>query len=336
MMLDLMARARNPYGHMDDRCCIHVGLPKTATTMLRTHLFPHHPQIEYLGKFSGQRYVFRDAAVRTIIMNLARGRVFNPDLERCRRLFLDSVAPALQTGRMPLLSSEDLSAGGPRRRRARARNLRAVFGDCRVILTLRHPARFVESMYLYKLKEAHFGARRRLGNAPRYFEIDEWLSNEWRRPEKGALAHLEYAQTIEILGSVFGEKSVGVFLFEQLVEDADKFVESLCRFIGVDPEKGVRLAAGKRENNRLTTAQIDRIKTTEKSLLRSTLFRFSPRTLRQRILGPRVTKGGPAAPAARVRIPAHWQERFVELTRAGNRRLMERWNLPLDRYGYPL
>jgi len=58
--------------------CIHVGLPKTATSLLQASLFPHHPQIEYLGKFYEGRSRFRDSAVRAIIMDIARGNVFKP------------------------------------------------------------------------------------------------------------------------------------------------------------------------------------------------------------------------------------------------------------------
>ena len=143
-----VSRARALRRGVDARCCIHVGLPKTATTMLQAHLFPNHPQIEYLGKFPRGRNLFRDAAINTIIMEVARKRVFNPDLERCRRLFDESIAPALQSGRIPLCSAEDFTVGGARRRRARAENLRAVFGDCKVVFTLRRPLRFVEGMSL--------------------------------------------------------------------------------------------------------------------------------------------------------------------------------------------
>jgi len=320
-----------------DRCCtIHVGLPKTATTMLQAHLFARHSEIEYLGKFPRHGNEFRDAAVRRIITEVARGRVFNADLVHCRRLFAESIAPALEAGRIPLCSSEDFTVGGPRRRRARAENLRAVFGDCKVIITLRHPLRFVESMYLHKLRAVHLGAGWRVGRPPRYFGIDQWLSDDWRRPEKGELAHLEYAQTIEILADVFGESAVGIFLFEQLVEDPEEFVTSLCRFIGIDPEEGIRLASGKRENDRLTTAQVARIRTLERSFLQSTLFRFSPRALRRRMLTGGRADVNTSPPAARTQIPLHWEERFVELTRQGNRWLRERWGLPLDSYHYPL
>lgn len=312
--------------------CIHVGLPKTATSLLQANLFPHHSQIEYLGKFCEGRSRFRDSAVRAIIMDMARGNVFEPDRDRCRSLFLRTIAPAAEAGKVPLWSSEDLTAGSPRRRRARAENFRAVFGDCRVILTLRHPVRFVESMYLYKLKAANVGPEGRLGTAPRYFRIDQWLGEESRRPEKGALTHLEYAQTIEMLAGVFGRESIGVFLFEQLVEDAPGFLRALCEFIGIDPDEGIRLTAGKRRNDRWTSAELDRFKAVERSTWRSTAFRFAPRSLRERMLR---RNGADDDPPARAHLPSEWRERIARLTGPGNRWLAERWSLPLDRYDYP-
>jgi hypothetical protein len=318
---------------MKPYCSIHVGLPKTATTMLQAHLFPCHSQIEYLGKFTEQRGEFRDAAVRAVIMNTIRGNVFDADVDRFRRQFSQSIAPTFRTGRVPLWSSEDLTVGGERRRRAKAENLRAVFGDCRVIIALRHPLRLVESLYLHLLKAHHVGTGWRLGAPPRYFAVDDWLHEHWRRPEKGALAHLDYARTIEILADVFGKEAVGVFLFEHLVEDAHRFVESLCRFVGVDAEEGVRLAAGKRANDRLTILELNRIKAMEKSSLQSTLFRFAPKALRERMLGTRRANQGGGAQAP---LPMTWRERLAEMTRPGNRWLMEQWDLPLDRYEYPI
>lgn len=328
-----MIADRKAVNQMMNACCIHVGLPKTATTMLQAHLFPRHSQIDYLGKFVDRKSKFRDAAVRTIITTTTRGNLFKADLDSCRRLFSQTIAPTFSAGRVPLWSSEDLTVGGLRRRQTRTENLRAVFGDCRVIVALRHPLRFVESMYLYKLKTAHLGPDWRLGTPPRCFGIDEWLGRHWRRPEKGALSHLDYARTIEILANVFGKDAIGVFLFEQLVENADRFVQSLCRFLGVDPAEGVRLAAGKRANDRLSTAEIDRIRAMEKSFLGSTVFRFASKALRRRMLGIRTTK---PSPAARAHVPPPWKERIAEMTRQGNRRLMQRWNLPLESYGYPL
>jgi hypothetical protein len=316
--------------------CIHVGLPKTATTMLQKHLFPGHSQIEYLGKFAQQKKKFRDAAVRTIVRNVARDRVFSPDLNHCRRLFVESIAPAFRKGKRPVLSSEAFTVGGLPRRQARAENLRGVFGDCKVIITLRHPLRFVESMYFQKLKEAHVGMSWHLGKAPRHFSIEQWLDDVWRLPEKGALSHLEYAQTMDVFADVFGKDAMGVFLFEQLVEDPHATVGRLCRFIGVDVEQGVRLSQGKRENERWTVTQVERLKLIQRSFWRSLAFRCGTGRVRRKLLGLDPRTRSDAAPKARAELAAPWRERIVELVREGNRRLASEWGLPLEHYGYPL
>ena len=46
--------------------------------------------------------------------------------------------------------------------------------------------------------------------------------------------------------------------------------------------------------------------------------------------------GNQESPKARAEIPNRWQQQIIQKTAAGNRRLVERWNLPLDRYQYPL
>ena len=314
-------------------CAIHVGLPKTATTLLQAHLFPRHSQIEYLGKYVKGRSKFRDDAVRTVIMGTTRGDVFRANVHRCRRVFSRKVCPTLGANRVPLWSNEGLMTGGQARRRATAENLRAVFGDCKVIITLRHPVRFAESMYLQKLKTAHHRTEWRFGVPPRCFGIDQWLRMHWRRPRKGPLCHLDYARTIEILADVFGKEALGVFLFEQLVEDAERFVGSVCRFLGVDAEEGATPTAGKRANDRLTLAQLDGIKAAERSLLWSTVYRFAPRRVRAWIIGIRKGKG---KEPVRAQVSPPWRQRIGEATRHGNRWLEDQWNLPLKRYGYPL
>src|SRR5690606_28018316 len=43
---------------------VHLCMPKTATTMLQTHLFPNHSQIAYQGKHAGgKRLQYRDEIV---------------------------------------------------------------------------------------------------------------------------------------------------------------------------------------------------------------------------------------------------------------------------------
>ena len=51
--------ATKPADELNRRqCCVHIGLPKTATTTLQRELFPAHRQLEYLGKVPGEKEYF--------------------------------------------------------------------------------------------------------------------------------------------------------------------------------------------------------------------------------------------------------------------------------------
>jgi hypothetical protein len=321
-------------------CCIHVGLPKTATTMLQDHLFARHSQVEYLGTYhvkEKRKYdKCRDKDIQEIIDQLIhRGRSC-PDLPRCRRLFDQAVVPAMEAGRVPLWSWESLGLSQFSVRQARARNLRAVFPECKVVIALRHPIRLVESVYFQNLRATNVGGKYRYGRGPRYLTIDRWLERSWTTPGKAPLSHLDYAATVDLFARTFGKESVGVFLFEELVEDNAAFIESLCRFIGIDPQEGVDLAAEKRGADRWTVEQIEWLKRAQRSLLRSTAFRFVSRRRRRKMVGFLSDGKTPEGERARAPVPERWQERIVEKTREGNRRLVEEWGLPMEQYGYPL
>ena len=328
---------RSPGG----RLCIHAGLPKTANTMLQLHLFPRHSQLEYLGTFKRdgmkRRYdKCRDGAVQEIINQLVHRGKYRPRLARCRRLFDESIVPAFDAGRGPLWSYEALALHRPNVRRKRAENLRDVFHECNVIFTLRHPLRLVESAYFQHLRKTHVAGKGHRGRGPCYLPIDRWLKQTWGRQGKAPADHLEYAETIEIFADVFGKESIGVFLFEQLVEDHEAFIASLCRFIGIDPEQGVALTAGKREADRWTTTQVEKLEQIQASFSQSMRFRFASRRQRRIMLGLRPNGLGRPGERARAAIPDDWQRRILDQTRQGNRRLVERWGLPLEQYGYPL
>ena len=320
-----------------EQCCLHVGLPKTATKMLQIQLFARHSQVEFLGTYIGSRRQYRqcrDAEVEEIINELIWDNRLRPNLPRCRELYRKSIAPAFEAGRLPVWSWESLMEDGHEVQRRRAENLKAVFGDCKLVIGLRHPLRLVESLYLQLIKRDNVGSRASFRAGVHYLPIDAWIRKNWERPGHAPTAHLEYAEAVEVFADVFGREAVGIFLFEQLREDQAAFIEAICRFLRIDTQEGVIHTRGQRENDRWAQPQLDRLKRIHGSLLRSTLFRFANRRTRRRMLG--LMTDGSGGPPARAEISRAWQERILDKTREGNRRLVQRWNLPLERYDYPL
>ena len=334
-------------GSKKRRCIVHIGLPKTATTTFQRHVFSRHSQLEYLGKYLGRRQIFRDRAVERIITSagcwqyksgtsrpaaLLEGR----PLKTLSELFDRHVGPAADAGRTPLWSSEGICLGTPAQRRRRAVNLRAVFGPCKILITIRHPVRFTEALYLQKLREANGIGWRNLGKPPRYFSIDQWMTANWPRTGPGDLTALEYAGTIDIFADVFGRDAVGVFLFEQLVEDRTTFLDALCEFLDIDAPECNRLAGEKHENVRWTRDQIQRLIRMQRSVPRSTAFRMSPPHLRRRMLALPPYQRADGSEKYHQDLPKRWKALIQDETRSGNRRLADEWQLPLERYGYPL
>jgi hypothetical protein len=307
---------------------------------MQQHLFAKHSQIAYLGKYPRQNNKFPCKAVQALNARLL-GQVA-PRVRRCRVMVSELVSPAMLAGRVPLWSKEGLTAGGAARKQRQARTFQRVMGDCRIVIFVREPMKFMESMYFQNLKGFQKPNRKppawghHFGKLPRYFTIEQWLDVMWSLPRKGAFGHLLCAETADAYAEVFGKERVRVFAFERLARDPDAAIGELCAFIGIDPEEGLVLLKGKRANDRWTDTQIERLKQIERSRVRSILFRRGNRKVRNKLLAfdPRGEPG--SGPKARAEVSPAWQQRIIEFARDDHRRLVAEWGLPLEQYGYPL
>jgi hypothetical protein len=323
--------------------CVHVGLTKTATTLLQRHLFPRHPQVEYLGKFLETESGFpgryhRDKVVKRVITELLDDGALAPDLERCRWLVRKAMQATAPGRRIMVWSAEELCKGPEALHAARARNLAAVFGSCHVLVVLRHPVSHVVS--------EHFQSIRRISVRPawekrkREAPVDLATRIAWffAEGERGDLTKLHYARTIAAYREALGRDSVGVFVFEELQEDPRRFLTRMSDFLAIDPAQTWSLCDGRRENERWSVNQIERLQSITTSWWHRWVFRFATRRRRMQMLGLDPATGEPehAGPRADAEVPPEWRRRIEDLTRDGNRWLAREWNLPLEKYGYPL
>ena len=311
----------------DSGLAIHAGLPRTGTTTLQTHLFAAHSQIDYLGIFKGAiatRETRRNSLCRDLmIAELMRELLFDdplaPDVPRCRALWRD-ICNRPRLGGM-VWSWEGLATDVPRKREARPRNLASVMRPARVLITLRSPSSLLESLYFQILRRNNRGRRRPVWYRP----IDEWLASQWNAE---IAAILDYEHTVEMYARVFGDDAVHLLLFEELQRDPSSFVASICRLLAIDEKEGVRRTRGRQENP-TSGRVVDIIRRSSGGLL-GYLRRQAPISMQLRGWLPSTSR------SATPRISDEGRERIAEHTRAGNRRLSERFGLDLERYGYPV
>ena len=326
-------------GKANIQCCLHVGLPKTGTSLLQEHLFSQHSQIQYLGKYLGQPNRFPDTDVQKL--NRFVLRTWPGWSWPSRRAMAPVLESAVQSRKVVVWSDESISSKAPEKHARFARSFRNVLGECKVIFTLRHPTDWLESMYFQRLRgynrsdatRKYFGEL--LGEDRCYFSIDEFLTASWQLLARGEECHLRYAEMIAEYARVFGPESIGIFLHEQMRSDPGRFVQDLCEFVGVDAEQGVQLTQGRRSNDRWTVEQIESLQRIQQSkLLRDKFLRMS-RKERWSELGLDSDQI-PSGPRARAELSAPGGRAVCEFTARGNRELAEKYALPLAEYGYPL
>jgi len=310
--------------------CIHLGLPKAASTTLQQHLFATHSQIEFLGKgVNDGSESFKNPIFKTIAWDLPSCSN-DAILETWRRSVSEIIEPALQSGRVPVLSDEVLAASNQTRL---AMNIERVFGPSKVILIVRHPLRWVESYYIQRLVNRNLSKNRRPVG---YVTLEDWITQNWNHEGRGLLKQLLSRNFLEPYVTRLGKQNVGVFMFEHLQSDPQGFIEAMCEFIGVDPVEGVRHAANKHRNVRSRHDFVEGIKLIHRSPKLTRLFRSASRRDRSRMIGIGRDLMSTKGARATVEIPGCWRARIEDLVRDDCNYLRQEFGLPVDEAGYPV
>lgn len=318
---------------------LHIGMPKTGTKTLQTHMFPEHPELDFLGTYvqwrGGAAENCRDPEVLAFVNELLWKKFRHPDINRCKELYKEWADHAAAENKILLWSWESLMENKHTVQRIRARNLKEVVGEASVTVCLRNPVSLMKSLYIQLLKRDNLQAHAKKGKKHRFESIEQWMAKGWNTNGQPPRAHLEYSESLQVFADVFGKDSIKVLLFEQLVEDQDAFIRDFCNFLRIDPEQGVQLAAGQQSNVSWTQEQFDRLKELNHSPLRALKFRFSDRPTRASMLGIDQTES-PVGEKVQLSISPEWINKIEEKTRAGNRMIQEQWGVPLEQYGYPV
>ena len=314
--------------------CVHLGLPKTATTTLQRGLFAEHPEIEFLGKQPGRKVDPRLRRCASEVSFRLANHLFweharSIDVNEARRVWQSELRPAVRPGRLPVYSFEGLSVAELGTRGSIAENLRNVVTDCKVVIGIRRPLDLVEAVYFQRLKRRHLGLSRFAGAGA--LGVGEWLESILAEQELGP--HLDYARTIRIFQEALGRSNVGVFAVEQLAQAPAQFAQDLCRFLEIDEVEGARLIGERRHNVRMSQSMADRMIRFEGGGLGSFAYALAGRSVRKRIL----SFAQPADPGpARLVIPTKIGQAIEDRTRDGNRWIEKELGLRLTDYGYPV
>ncbi len=293
----------------------HIGANKAGSTTLQKALFARHPDVLSLGK--PEPVPAAEAAMEAILAACdLREQVKRPFDGDLRQLWQQAIATAGE--RLPVFSREELIRyylyGEPDPERL-PNAIVKMAGPVRVVMVVRHQVKLIESLYIHKANQSNFKT------------AEHWIAGQ---PEWFAYGY-RFCEIAEAWARAVGEDNVGVFVFEELVNDSGTFAKRLCDFIGIDAQLGMKLLAKRHENERKSE------RTQMYARLRSAFFpdisfgKTLPAPLRR--AWRNYLEGGRRA---RVELPAGWLDRIVDYYGSDNRKLAARYGLPLRDYNYPM
>jgi len=311
---------------------LHVGQSKTGTTTLQKALFRRHPDIFYLGQYvpSNVSGYCLSEEIYQLLRSLLWDLSAPLDVDQSRQQLARICAAADATGKVWVGSWEGLIQRPPAMIREMIQRVQAVFGGCRILLTLRNPLTRIPSEYLENLK-GHFikGASPWMGKLP-YIDIEQWLH---RAAEGEYLTNMmSYGSSIQEAVRILGVDQVGVFLFEELRKDPARFYSKIFSFLSIDPVSGMSLTQNEHLHPRTTQGGVDFLKRLNHSHFQSWFLRHATKEYRKAIWA----KKSEGSPAVQVRLPPAWVGRVVAGTCQGHRWMAETFGLALAEHGYPM
>jgi hypothetical protein len=319
---------------MTMKLVLHVGLQKTATSTLQRAVFTQHSDIFYLGK-DRRSAVDKGCRNREVYDLLTpaiwnKGRTF--DVERLRKGVNELIAPGAGEKVVTIGSWDALGNISTRGFTEMLRRLAVLFGDVRVVICLRKPVNWLQSLYLQELKGQFRKRNRRHLGFNTYVEFEKWLELKggWTSEPGGML---RYGDNIRAASELLGKDRVGVFVFEELLADPAAYYTGICEFLGIDVDEALRLSHGKVFNRSLSHTQLQLLRETQSSLLKRFFWLIGPRSDRARVLDD---LAGIDAEKVKVQMSPSTVAEIEDYVRGTNRWLAAEFGLPLENYGYPL
>ena len=313
---------------MKSQIVIHIGLPKTGTTSLQHFFFPCHSQIDYLGKHyvkARKDYDQRDQFVDSIIRLIYSRDEIEFDLTFCKNRF-DKVKEGLNGKRVAVISYEALTENIsyiPADRKLIAQRLYNVFGESKIIITIRNQLDMIVSAW------AETAAK-----LARYKPFKIWLIEQNNNFYRGILYRLKYFELIEAYSRIFGKDNIGVFLLEDLKEDPRKYYIELSNYLNIDTDESLFLLEKKTyANPRFSRRKITYAKWCRR-LGWDPLSRFEKYIPDVVLAGFRKQIEG--GPPIEVEFSKENEELLSSYYRESNRNLLHNYSVDLSGKGYPL
>jgi len=192
---------------------IHIGLPKTGTTWLQTSVFNTISNTHFVGPN------------KTIIHLLSKNNE-EPDIDQLKKDFFNTEKNIIYSDpELSGLISFEWNDGN--NTGLIAKRLKNIFPEAKILILLRNQIDFLASGYAYYIRK---------GGTYKFSKYFQKIKNE----ESGfSLDYLKYNNIIEIYSEIYGKDNVKVFLYEELKNNIDGFLDNLSVSFALNIDKSI-------------------------------------------------------------------------------------------------
>ena len=320
---------------------LHIGYPKTATTLLQMHFYPKLDGIHYLGirYEEAKRFYFPEQAVEALVL-ANRDKTTAIGAEVSKRLYED-------LGELPGLLSLEKIIGSfftPRRSgtdgwvwtspEAAADAIRYLFlpnlFDVKVIITLRKQTDALPSKYAQSFTSAY-------SKIPELETFTKFIKSVCSDVNSPVRRGYDFERVILPFEKVFGRKNLLILPYERFGENPERFCRSLTEFMGIKHNPDL-VPTNRRENVREGTGP-------GKQHSRATLWSQAGDGVKRIFPRLRLPRGGVFDMLRSIRSPWQADPGVIALDEESriaiesvyadsNRRISARYGLNLEQFGY--
>lgn len=310
----------------------HIGYPKAASTTLQYNLFAEHPEINYLSFKTPKEKQndFHTKKAKSFFYDLRVKNTIEYSFSNINQLFEENIKPFLDDKRINVFSDEGYLLPHLGDIGLTASRLKAIFGDLKIIIVIREQISLIES--LYNMRPSNPLGINDSKNA--FYSLEEWIEVNLNNLQWSIISTLKYFEVISWYIELFGKENVGIFVFENLLANPNKFTKDICDFLNIDFNKCQKhLSDPQNSYNRYNAMKLipkyipKSASLTAKKVFPNMLYKKISQSIYHLVNNIPINK-------EKLPLNSNYRSILNEFYRDSNIKIMNQFELEIDKYGY--
>lgn len=222
---------------MSSQIFIHIGYPKAASSSLQKNVFSKHPEINYLMGLT-ESLSWKNALPNQSALEFWKSVSFSKNINNneLKKKYKQSILPYIDDKLINMISFEQFLLPWAVDNKTTANRLNYFLPNAKIIIILRNQIDILKSLYRYRPKaplEPH-------KKYERYLSFQEWMQINLDNYNRSFLSVLNFYETVMLYSYYFGTQNIGIFLFEDLINNIDYFTSKLSDFIKIEDQQELK------------------------------------------------------------------------------------------------